>query len=251
MTARACRKRRRLPGAPAASSRLIQISGALKNADGSARTGVQGLTFALYRDERDGAPLWMETLNADLDPEGRYTALLGSSKSEGLPIEFFSTVEARWLGIRGQSPWDEEQRVLLISVPYAIKAFDADTLGGLPVSAFMRSDSATRNERPENLTAVGGAFPAPLFVDGGGTTGKIAKFTSPSEVGDSVMTESSGNIGIGTSPSSVLHVAGGRANLSGLSGFSLPLRGYAPLQRPIVSGCFADRHVLWPGGKLG
>lgn len=55
------------PGASLA--RLMKFSGELKNADGSGRTGVQGLTFALYRNEQDGSPLWMEPLNAEADSE--------------------------------------------------------------------------------------------------------------------------------------------------------------------------------------
>ena len=43
-----------------------------------------------------------------------------------------------------------------------------------------------------------------------GTTGKLAKFTSATAVGDSVLTESSGNVGIGTaSPSAKLTVSSG------------------------------------------
>jgi hypothetical protein len=41
-----------------------------------------------------------------------------------------------------------------------------------------------------------------------GTSGKITKFTSSSTVGDSVITESSGNIGIGVTPTSTLDVNG-------------------------------------------
>jgi hypothetical protein len=44
--------------------------------------------------------------------------------------------EARWLGVQpeGQA---EQPRVLLLRGPYALKAGDAQTLGGLPSSAFV------------------------------------------------------------------------------------------------------------------
>ncbi len=48
------------------------------------------------------------------------------------------------------------------------------------------------------------------LLGGTGTTGKVAKFTDESTVGNSVITESSGNIGIGVSnPNTKLQVSGG------------------------------------------
>lgn len=43
--------------------RLIKFSGTVKAADGSPRTGVVGITFALYAEQDGGTPLWMETQN--------------------------------------------------------------------------------------------------------------------------------------------------------------------------------------------
>ncbi len=70
------------------------------------------------------------------DGSGRYTVLLGSTKPEGLPAELFTTEQARWVGVQvsGQA---EQPRVLLVSAPYALKAGDAETIGGLPPSAFV------------------------------------------------------------------------------------------------------------------
>jgi hypothetical protein len=52
----------------------------------------------------------------------------------------FATGESRWLGVQVQVPGEIEQpRVLLVSVPYALKAADAETLlvanGGTGVTA--------------------------------------------------------------------------------------------------------------------
>jgi hypothetical protein len=73
----------------------------------------------------------METRNVTLDTQGRYTVLLGSTKPDGLPSELFASGEARWLGVQPERE-PEQSRVLLLSVPYALKAMDAETLGGKP-----------------------------------------------------------------------------------------------------------------------
>jgi len=118
--------------------RLIKFAGTLKDAQGKPLSNTVGLTFAIYKDQEGGAPLWLETQNAQLEEQGHYSVLLGATKSEGLPLELFSSGEPRWLGVLVQLPGEvEAPRVLLVSVPYALKAADADTLGGIPASAFV------------------------------------------------------------------------------------------------------------------
>src|SRR6266436_8419919 len=118
--------------------RLVKFAGTLKDELGKARTGMVGVTFAIYKEQERGAALWLETQNVELDEQGRYTVLLGSTKSEGLPLELFTTGEPRWLGVQVNLPKEVEQpRVLLVSVPYALKAADAETLGGKPLSSFV------------------------------------------------------------------------------------------------------------------
>src|SRR5467141_5284549 len=108
--------------------RLVKSAGTLKDELGKARTGVVGVTFAIYKEQEGGAALWLETQNVELDEQGRYTVLLGATKSEGLSLELFTTGEPRWLGVQVNLPKETEQpRVLLVSVPYALKAADADT----------------------------------------------------------------------------------------------------------------------------
>src|SRR5712692_11928742 len=123
---------------PLAVPRLIKFAGTLKDAQGKPLSNTVGLTFAIYKEQEGGAPLWLETQNAQLDEQGHYSVLLGATKSEGLPLELFSSGEPRWLGVQVNLPRELEQpRVLLVSVPYALKAADADTLGGIPASAFV------------------------------------------------------------------------------------------------------------------
>src|ERR1700688_4177842 len=80
--------------------RLVKFAGTLTDEHGKPRTGAVGVTFALYKGQEGGAALWVETQNVELDEQGRYTMLLGATKSEGLPLELFATGEPRWLGVQ-------------------------------------------------------------------------------------------------------------------------------------------------------
>jgi trimeric autotransporter adhesin len=132
---------------------LVKFSGTVKDDAGHPRAGIAGITFALYKDQQGGAPLWMETQNVALDSAGRYTVQLGATEPDGLPIDVFASGDARWLGIAisGQT---EGPRVLLMAVPYALKAADAATVGGLPPSAFVRAnpqdDASNGNDSVDN-----------------------------------------------------------------------------------------------------
>lgn len=115
---------------------LVNFTGVVADVNGKALTGVVGVTFYLYKDSQGGAPLWMETQNVHPDNSGHYSVMLGSTTSSGLPSDIFVAGEARWLGVQAQGQ-AEQPRVLLVSAPYALKALDAETLGGKPASAFM------------------------------------------------------------------------------------------------------------------
>ena len=102
--------------------RVINFTGVIGDLNG--KSGVTGVTFLLYAEQQGGAPLWMETQNITPDKSGRYSVTLGTTRSEGLPADMFATGQARWLAVQvaGQP---EQSRVLLVAVPYALKAADA------------------------------------------------------------------------------------------------------------------------------
>jgi hypothetical protein len=182
--------------------RLIKFSGVMKDEAGAPKTGVVGITFALYKDQQGGAPLWLETQNVQADAGGRYTAMLGATKPDGLPMEFFTSNEARWVGVQLQGQ-NEQPRVLLVSAPYALKASDAETLGGKPASAFVLSTpgaaSTTSNTGAANTSVNNNVNPA---LSGTGTTNHIAKWKTKTALENSGIIESTtGNVGIGASPS--------------------------------------------------
>jgi hypothetical protein len=109
----------------------VQFNGTVKDDTGQPRSGVVGITFALYKEQQGGAALWLETENVQADSNGHYTALLGSTTSE-VPTDIFSSNEARWLGVQVQGQPQEQSRALLVSTPFALKALDAETIGGKP-----------------------------------------------------------------------------------------------------------------------
>jgi len=195
---------------PSIVPHLVLFSGVLKDPDGKAQSGTVGITFGLYKEEQDGSPLWLETQNVQLDAKGHYSVYLGAAKSEGLPSDLFVAGEARWLGVRAEGQV-EQPRILLVAVPYALKAGDAETLGGRPASAYALAGApvamagGTSGPAASVVTAAGAAKPAvqPMTTcssvtsDGAAAVNALAKFTSPCNVEGSAVSENGGRVGIG------------------------------------------------------
>ena len=202
------------PAAPTAVvPRLIRFAGSVRDASGKPMSGVAGITFALFKEQEGGAALWQETQNVPLDASGRYSVLLGATKEEGVPMELFTSGEAQWLGVRveGQA---EQPRVLLVSVPYALKAADADTVGGLPPSAFALAGSAASiapaTSSSPAMTSVVPATSMTVTTPGSALPGEVPKFDSISDIVGSQIFDIGGKIGIGNqNPLSRLDVSGG------------------------------------------
>ncbi len=121
---------------------LIRYGGTLQDAQGtpSIPSMTVGVTFAIYKQQEGGAAVWQETQNVTTDASGNYSVLLGSTTATGLPGDLFSQQEQRWLGVQVQGR-AEQPRVLLVSVPYAMKAAEADRLAGHSASEFVTTDS--------------------------------------------------------------------------------------------------------------
>src|SRR5580698_7822190 len=186
----------------AAVPRVTYFNGVLKNAAGNPQTGLTPIAFSLYENQEGGTALWSETQNLTLDDQGRYTALLGATQPDGLPLDVFASGKARWLGVAPQIEGAAEQpRVLLVGVPYALKAADADTLGGLPASAFLMAAGAAAVQptaggdlapRTETASDAPAAACAGITSNGTAAANEIALFSGPCKIEPSVLYQSSG-----------------------------------------------------------
>jgi hypothetical protein len=145
------------------------------------------VTLAIYADAEGGPPLWQETQSLAIDDKGRYALLLGASQSDGIPPAVW-TAGAQWLGTRFERAGEiEGPRVRLTSVPYALRAADADTLGGNPASAFMLAPTTSGAERSAtgSSTSTGGGSPS---TGKGSTSTRSASSTQqPSSTGNSIL----------------------------------------------------------------
>ncbi len=183
-------------GASAQTPRLVPYSGVIRDALGTPRAGVVTLTFSLYAEAEGGVPLFVEAQTVTLDAQGRYTVLLGATRSDGLPLDAFISGEARWLGVRVEGD-GEGPRVQLVSVPYALKAADADTVGGKPLSAFVLAQPATTSSTSTTIV--------PQATSG--TAGYLGVFTNSTDLGNSVVFQAGTSIGVGTTaPAAAFHV---------------------------------------------
>src|SRR5579884_313770 len=135
---------------------LVSFSGNLADAAGKPLTGAQAVTFSIYSERDSHAPLWQETQNVAADEQGRYTVHLGAATATGMPLDLFTSGQSLWLGVQPQTTGVPEQsRVLLVSAPYALKAADAETLGGKPASAFVTREAVSA-PGGESIAAVSG-----------------------------------------------------------------------------------------------
>ncbi len=218
--------------------RLVQFSGVLKDVATRPVAGVSSVTFAIYAEQEGGAALWSETQNVLADTNGHYSIVLGAATSGGFPVELFGTGQSRWLGVT-IARHEESPRILMASVPYALKAGDAETLGGLPASSYVTTQQLqASNARPattyigggSTIVATPGAPSAPVASTnagapnadtaqssgieanptGSGTTDYIPLWTSGSNLGNSLLFQTGGKLGVGTTtPASTLDINGG------------------------------------------
>jgi photosystem II stability/assembly factor-like uncharacterized protein len=218
--------------AEAAFNKQINYQGKLTNNSNVAVTdGNYNMEFTLSTTSTGGTPIWTETLTgANKIPvtNGLFSVMLGSTT----PFTGVNFNQTLYLGVNigGTSTpgWDGEMtpRKILGTVPAAVEAENAQTLGGLNNTEFLRSDAA-------NATSSASTY----FNITNSGAGKIAEFFGTGS--QSVLTVTSdGKVGIGTTtPYAKLSVAGTivGANFIGTTTATSTLGGGLD----IASGCFA------------
>ncbi|HET9167408.1 MAG TPA: hypothetical protein VFP11_15515, partial [Candidatus Angelobacter sp.] len=112
-----------------ASSRTFSFSGTIPGQ----LDGALSVTFSIYPNQQSTTALWTETQIVQVASE-KYAVMLGSTSVTGLPTDIFSADQAHWLGVLVNG---SEKRFLLVSVPYAMKAVEAERLGGLLPSDYV------------------------------------------------------------------------------------------------------------------
>ena len=241
--------------------RLIRFNGTAKDLNGNPQTGVIGITFAFYSEQTGGAALWIETQNVTADSNGHYVALLGSTKPEGLPTDLFTTEQARWVGVQ-VSGQPEQPRVLLLSVPYALKAGDAETLGGKPASSYLLNPQQTegapaaaqRNPAAPGKPASSADQSAiSTSISGSGTTNYIPRWTSSSNLGNSIIFQSTASkLGIGTtSPLATLDIREPTGMRAITSGNGIAIFGNATVTSGTGKGVEGDTNSTSGTGVAG
>ena len=117
----------------------IPLQGVLQTVTGEPRQGEVTFVLSIYADRDSAEPLFSEEQTIVLRDEGRYELALGATIEEGLPAGLFDANGARWVGIAEKGDL-EQPRFMLVSVPYATKALDADAVGGRRVKDFVLAE---------------------------------------------------------------------------------------------------------------
>jgi hypothetical protein len=173
--------------------------------------GLYPAVFKIYDDLTVGSLLWSETTSVSVDSNGVFAVLLGSVTP--IDIDFdgpaFLAVE-----IDGETLSPRRE---LASSPYAFRAMNADSLGGLPAEEYATGDllgGAGTINSPSNpvdwtqLKNVPAGFADGTDDVGGAGDGYSLDAADGSPV-DVVYVNNSGNVGVGTtSPAEKLHVVG-------------------------------------------
>ena len=187
--------------------RLVTISGTFRPADGQPPATVESVTLSVYADQQGGAPLFQETQQVTLDDRGRYSVVLGAAHADGIPPAVFGS-GAQWLGTVFERPGEVEgPRIRLTSVPYAMRAVEADSLGGRPASDYQLAPGAG-GITDAHATAADATGISSDAVVNDGTPNFLAKYVNTTDVGSSGVFEAAdGSIGLGTTtPFDRLHV---------------------------------------------
>jgi hypothetical protein len=192
--------------------RIINYQGILLGANEQpVPEGEYDLTFTIY--DEPGNVLWTETHNQVYIAVGLFHVHLGGIVPLELPFN-----QAYFLGIKVGDDPELSPRLLFTSAAYAINSENAEALQGFRLSeipmpnVIIPLDSA--GMFPSSVIPGGGTG----GIGGGGITNYLPRFTSGTSIGNSIIFQHNGNLGIGTeTPSVKFELAGSDAKIYGLT----------------------------------
>jgi hypothetical protein len=195
--------------AEASVPRVMQFNGTFRPSNGQPPAPVEIVTFAIYADETGGTALWQETQNVTIESGGGYGVVLGSTNPAGVPVDVFASGQARWLGVYVNRPGESEQaRIRIMSVPYALRSADADTLGGKPASAYLLANPSATSTSSNTKQSAGTANTNSVTTLSANTNWIPVAIDNAGGLGNSSMFQSGAAIGLGTTvPLDAFHVA--------------------------------------------
>ena len=116
---------------------LINYQGVLTNPDtGERLAGTYSMTFSIYSVETGGTAIWTETQDVTVQ-NGIFNALLGNVNP--IPLDLFDGSD-RYLGVKVGSDDEMTPRKKLVSVGYAMKAYNSSQFSGKDTSDFVGTD---------------------------------------------------------------------------------------------------------------
>jgi len=186
---------------------LMRYTGTAPNRAGD----VVEATFRVFASQLGGEALWQETQRVQVGSDGKFNALLGAATEGGLPQTLFAAGQGQWLAVSIERA-EEQPRSKLASVAYAMKAADAETLGGVPAASFVTQSQLAA--AAASLTAQASRKILPETTPAGsGTANYLAYWTGSAALGDSAIyqggTATAPLLGIGTAtPEATLDVKG-------------------------------------------
>ena len=195
---------------------MLNHHGYISDSQGEPVSGSANVTFDFYTSGSGGQSIWTQNFDLTFDG-GYYSVVLGPGTPELLTTIFDGS--ELYLGTTLEGQLEFMPRMRIASVPYTFMAGSVEgevkAVGGLVVDGVEVIDS--RQQWLGNNISFGDLDDVPsdladgddVGLEGSGTGGTFAKFTE-SGMGDSVVVESDGKVGVGTGdPHSALHVDGG------------------------------------------
>jgi len=239
------------PGSGPVVPQLMELTGL---APDRARDTVEAV-FRIYAGAEGGEALWSETQRVVVGQDGTYAVLLGAATESGLPQSVFAGGQGRWLGVTVERA-PEQARVPLASVAYAMKAADAETLGGVPAAEFVTQAQLRTANPPAQTTAAassGAASGKPLSAPRPNAThpdvspNTIAMFNGSSTLVSSALAVGSGNdfnVQSGT-------IGAVTALTTNVNGVSAAVYGYSSAATGPISGVTGTANSTTGAGVTG